>query len=432
MPMPSVLLRLAAALAAWLVAPLALCAAAASAQQPEPVAGYWRGEALLNGDRMPLDLAVEETQSGLSGYLRLPEMIWAAEVQVKADGDGLVVAMPFGLGDTPLRLAADGQVLASGEGGPRFTLRRIKPPAIVRTPVVVPSPGGPLQGVFYAPEAASSAPAVVVAGGATQAEHDHGGVVAWCEFFVRRNIACLAHDRRPEGLSAAADLLGDAEDLASAVRLLRSRPEVDAGRVGLFAASRGAWPAMRVAAADPRIAFVLLSAPSAYTPAEAERISAVERARRAGRPEDQLRAIAAYYDLYFAAARDRSRWPELDRAARAAESAPWGEFVDQPLKPEHLDWWGRNADFDNAADFARIRAPVLAVWGERDVIVPPQSHRPRLEQAAPGVRTRVFPAADHPIETQSGPDAFGTWRWPRRAPGLVETIDAWLAERLAR
>lgn len=402
--------------------------APAFAAEPSVVEGYWRGEVLLNGDRMPADLEVR----GDGAKLFLPDLVWAAEVEARATASGISVEFPFGLGRQELE-SLGGRVLASA-GTPATTLRRTAAPGYRREAVLVPSPAGPLKARLYVPAGDRPRPAVVIAGGATQGAHDNPGLDAWCDFYVRRGLVCLTTDRRPEAApeSPPSDLAADAEDLAAAVELVRGRPETDPKRVGLFGISRGAWPALRVAADDPSVRFLVLSAPSASSPGEAEVVHVEARMRRDGVADAQIRAALDYYRLYMDAARRPALWPRLNAAARAAEKEPWGKYVDQPLKPEHMTFWRRNADFSNAADFRRLRTPVLAVWGADDVIVPPAAHRPVLQErlAAVPLETAVYPAANHPIETQPGPDRLGVWRWPTRGAGLLAKLETWLGEQV--
>jgi non-heme chloroperoxidase len=50
--------------------------------------------------------------------------------------------------------------------------------------------------------------------------------------------------------------------------------------------------------------------------------------------------------------------------------------------------------FDDTADLARIAAPTLLVWGEREGLLPPEE-RARLAAAIPGARSLVYPETGH-------------------------------------
>jgi hypothetical protein len=38
----------------------------------------------------------------------------------------------------------------------------------------------------------------------------------------------------------------------------------------------------------------------------------------------------------------------------------------------------------------------------------------------------VFPGGNHALEVSAGEDDAGRWRFPRKAPGMFQAIDAWL------
>lgn len=402
-----------------------LAASAAAAQN----SGRWAGEAWLREARMPMELELRQEGGEIAAELMLPDLVWRAEVDAAAVAGGVEVTMPFGLGPVRLLLAEGGHVLASPADGLRITLRRIPDIPYRTEEVEIGSSAGPLPATLYVPGEAAAVPGVVLAGGALAESRHHPSVTAWCHHFVRRRIACLVADRMPDGAGDGADLARDADQLAEAVAWLRGRNFVAADRVGIAGFSRGNWPAVRVAAADPGVAFLLLVAPPAFPPAETEAISIGARMEAAGRPDEEIAQAQRYYELYFATAAGERPWRDLDRAARAVEGTVIGEFLDQPLRPADLAFWRRNGRFDNAADFPRIRAPVLAVWGEEDLVVPPEVHQPRLRAAlrsTPSIETLVLPAADHSIERQPGPNALGVWRWPSRAPRLLAVLDEWL------
>lgn len=417
-----------------LAAALALAAPAGAAAR-DGIAGRWIGEAWLREDRMPIELQLRQSGDSLSAELMLPEMIWRSQVEAAALPDGVEVSLPFGLGPIPLDLSEPGHVLASRPDGLRITLRRAPDRPYSVEEMTVPTPAGPLAATLYLPSDAQNLPGIVLAGGALAESRHHRSVAAWCHHFVRRRIACLVADRRPDGSGPAgtSDLDRDARELALAIRFLRDHDSVDGGRVGLAGFSRGGWAALRAAGEDRSLAFLLLVAAPALSPAATEWRSIRARMEAAGRTADEIAQARRYHDLYFDVAAGRLPWPLLDRAARAVEGTELGEFLDQPLEPVHLDFWRRNAAFDNAADLPRIAAPVLALWGAADLVVPPGTHEPLLRaglRAAGSVDTLVFANADHSLEVQPGADALGVWRWPSRAPRLVPALDEWLVAHL--
>lgn len=410
-----------------------ILAAGAAGQPNQRYDGRWVGEAFLNGASMPLELDVASNAPS-EVILYLPELINRQTVEARLKREGLEIEMPFGLG-SQLLIPSGGHILATAPESLAITVRKTPPDGVRVEEVTVQASTGELPATLYLPANADHAPGVVVAGGATAQSRHHGSVVAWCHHFVRRNLACLVTDRRKDAGKGSdrSDLERDAGELRDALAYLRSRSEVDPNRVGLASFSRGGWPALRVASQEPKLAFLFTSALPALSPGETEKMSARAKITAAQRPPSEIAAVEKYYRLYFDVAGGRKPWAMLNKAARGAEGASWAKFVDQPLKPEDLVFWRRNAVFNNRQDFARIKAPVLAVWGGDDLIVPPAVHEPLVRKgfaAARSIETIVYPNADHPVEIQPGPDAFGKFRWPSRAPGLIAKLDSWLQHQL--
>lgn len=402
----------------------------ATAQTPADV---WEGE-LRRGDvATPIRVTFHE---GGDATLDLPALIYAEEPLPlrRAEDTRPVVTLPFGLGD--FTLTASGDTLSAERGPFALALHRGAPAPYTRQTIEIPIEGGVYVGELYTPDDLSRRRgAIVVAGGASaRGERLGWNTRSWCDFYARQGLHCLAYPRRNDvnGEGAAASMVQDVADLRAAVALLAARPGVDRRKLGVFGASRGVWLAVTAAHEDPRIRFLILSAPPATTPAEQEWSSIEHRMRAAGQPEANVAAARAYMRLYFEVARTGENWETLNAAARAAENEPWGEFVDQPLSFEDLAWYHANGHFDASAAYRALRIPVYAYWGGRDDIVPPAYHRPRLEALMAHnrrVATAVFAEGDHRGEQPVGFDDRQRWRWFGMAPGLLDGITAWLAER---
>jgi pimeloyl-ACP methyl ester carboxylesterase len=71
---------------------------------------------------------------------------------------------------------------------------------------------------------------------------------------------------------------------------------------------------------------------------------------------------------------------------------------------------------------------VLFLYGEADTVVPPSENAARMAELVRAARATilVFPRANHTLDVSAGLDPSGEWRFPRRAPGSFEALDAWL------
>ncbi|HZG41866.1 MAG TPA: DUF4019 domain-containing protein [Longimicrobium sp.] len=286
--------------------------------------------------------------------------------------------------------------------------------------VTVNAGGHTLAGTLTLPkDARGRVPAVVlITGSGAQDRDSHSPLIPDYRFFrqvadtlSRRGIAVLRMDDQGWGASrgdpSRATTADFADDIRAGIALLRARPEIDPGRIGLAGHSEGAIIAPLIAAGDPRIrAVVLLAAPS----------------RTGNRVVDFQVREALVADGLSGAALD-SAFAAAVAARSGAAEVPW------------VRWF---LEHDPLPVVRQLRAPVLILHGATDRQVTPDQ-APELQAAlrAGGnrdVTVRVFPALNHLFL----PDAEGTAdparyaRLPeKRVPAQVlGSLADWLAQRL--
>jgi dipeptidyl aminopeptidase/acylaminoacyl peptidase len=245
-----------------------------------------------------------------------------------------------------------------------------------------------------------------------------------------RGFAALIFDKRGVGSStgdwrvATPDVLtGDA---VAAVARLVEEPRIDPARVGIHGHSQGGTLAPMVAVRSPRVAFVVASAASGL-PADSVEVFSILNSvlPRATTAEDSANATR-YAEALVAAAYHREPRTRVDSlAARYRDRAwffpppaadhPYWTFSPAFAAYHPLDWW------------ARVRVPVLLLYGADDQRVPAAASAARIGATlrAAGnrrVTTRIFPGADHTFRLRPGPSG-----WPVTAPDYVSTLVGWLA-----
>jgi uncharacterized protein len=224
-----------------------------------------------------------------------------------------------------------------------------------------------------------------------------------------------------------ADIVDLSDDLRAAVEWLQQQPEIDAASVGVYGGSQALWVSAR-AAARSDLSFMIMRGAPAVTPEEQELQRVRSTLQQAGAADSIVQAALDHTRLYFSVVKTGEGWDALVRSVANVRSHEWGEELLQADTQDDLYWWRRNYSFDPAPDLRQLRIPILLIYGENDSVVPPAGNAPHLKRlaAASPVTVLVFPRGNHALEVPAGMDGEGRWRFPRKASGFFDAIDAWL------
>jgi pimeloyl-ACP methyl ester carboxylesterase len=252
------------------------------------------------------------------------------------------------------------------------------------------------------------------------------------EQVVARGIAALIYDKRGVGGSTGDWRTARPEDLMrdgmAAVARLVEEPGVDRRRVGIHGHSQGGTLAPMLAAQSPHVRFVVASAAAGIPTDSTELFSVLNSVRSATRsPEDSAEANAYVSELVAVAYRGQPR-TRLDSLVSVLRGRPW--FFAPPA-PDNSYWSFSRAFalYDPLAWWARVRVPVLLIYGADDQRVPARESAARIAatllRAGNGdVTIRILPDADHTFRLPPGPSG-----WPVTAPDYVPNLLDWLARR---
>ncbi|HKA08618.1 MAG TPA: alpha/beta hydrolase [Gemmataceae bacterium] len=239
------------------------------------------------------------------------------------------------------------------------------------------------------------------------------------QFFAEHGIAALSYDKRGKGASTGdfetATLDDFVGDVSAGVRFLQSRPEIRSKQVGVWGISNGGWIAPCVATRAPDVAFLILHAGPAVTPMAQGRMELINTMPLRGFTPEEIKQASAYQDLYFEAMQSDAAYEKLratyDKVRASGARWAWNPGPKEALKRQ----WTRNFnDFDPVPVLAKVRCPVLAFFGEKDVLVPPEGNVVPMKTALQkgsneDVTIKVLPGANHRFEVAgTGARDFGT------------------------
>ncbi len=365
----------------------------------------------------------------------VPDPDLGEPLAIVSDGDALIRLYPVA---TDRLIAADARVvrLVRLDAGQRaveiggMTLVRADAWPERNTEFV--TGGVRLAGTFIAPGSGGPYPAAVLVHGAGYGQRDVMRMFA--ESLLDAGIAALIYDKRGYGESGGSrgpTIFDQADAAAAGLDWLRAQPEVDARLAGLVGFSNGMWSVPIVAAGRSDVAFLGGIGSAGVTMAESEVHRRAKVLREAGVGEQDVElASQAWRRIFAIAAAGRadpgdaaslSRLTEAVAAAVGLAEIEVPEYASQnpmlsPVPPQIAadDLVGMvggvgdpELDHDPAADYAKVRCPVVLIWGEHDTSIPVNVSRRRigeaLDKAGNGqVRLVVLPGLDHLLNVPRG------------------------------
>lgn len=201
---------------------------------------------------------------------------------------------------------------------------------------------------------------------------------------ARCGVAALVYDKRGTGASGGAwatatydDLIDDA---AAAFRLLRAQNDIDPARVGIVGFSQGGRLAPVVAARTGGAAFVVSIAAPFVSLAETRRYALAQKIMHLRLSTARRTELLALWDTFFERRVQARNTADLDRRIQAFARTP--SRLRPPLSTERRDEPLLNSlATDYTADLSALTAPMLAIYGAADEVVPVEASVTRLRDA---------------------------------------------------
>src|SRR6185295_6439624 len=224
-------------------------------------------------------------------------------------------------------------------------------------------------------------PAVVIGhGSGAQSRHGfYARIRFMADAYARRGIAVLAYDKQGVG-----DSKGDwetegldalAEDVAAGLRFLKSRPEIDAKRLGLSGSSQAGWVLPRAARLFPGVRFIQLRGGAAPMKVEQQERLRLELQMRAdGFPQSEIDRAMRMRGLIDEWVKTGKGKDEVTAEWARAAKEDWAGYIDG--LPSGDGAWLREAfKFDSAPDLIAFTGAYHQLFGGLDPITPTKEAR---------------------------------------------------------
>jgi pimeloyl-ACP methyl ester carboxylesterase len=425
--------------------------------------GDWAGKLDAGAFKLRLILHVHTKDGATAATLDSPDQnANGLPATLTLDGDHLRISARGAAGSFDGALTADGASLVGKWSGAPTTFTRLAPGATVaalnrpQTPVK-PYPyreelvayessaaNVRLSGTLTMPQGSGPFPAVVLIAGSGPQTRDenvfgHAIFLVLADHLTRHGIAVLRYDKRGLGQSTgnyAAATSGDfAADADAGVHYLKTRPEIDAKRIGLIGHSEGGVIAPMVAESDPAVAFLVLMAGSGVPGDQIIMAQSKAIAAAAGASEAALAAGAVIERRFLDAVMSAKDQDSAELAVRevlkgAGMSAA---AIDAQAKAAASDWYRFFLSYDPAPALRRLRLPILAIIGAKDLQVPADQNLPALREALKSdndAKVLELPGLNHLFQTAriGAPSEYGEIE-ETMSPTALDLITRWILER---
>lgn len=206
-------------------------------------------------------------------------------------------------------------------------------------------------------------------------------------------------------------------DAVSAIDFLANREGLNEAKIGFLGTSQGGWIISKAAQKTDMCDFLIFNVGPSVSLFDQD-IHRVKYSMMADGWNTQAVDSAVYYTKrYFDYANLRSKrsWKSLMKITDQIRSKPWVNYINIPESPEDLNWWSRNA-YDPEKDISNLAIPVLSIFGEYDVLVPPAENERKmkeyLKKAGVQYGVVVIDGVGHDMLTYHGLNG-DNWNWPK-------------------
>ena len=281
-----------------------------------------------------------------------------------------------------------------------------------------------LAGTLTLPEKGTKFPAVVMVTGSGAQNRDeeimgHKPFFVIADYLTRNGIAVLRCDDRgtaaSQGTHATATNEDFATDTEAMVNYLRSRKEINAKKIGIIGHSAGGIIAFIVAQKDPSIAFVV-SLAGAGVRGDSLMLKQVELISKSqGMPDAVWQGMKPSIRNRYAILQQTDKTPEELQKELYAD-------VTKTMSPEQLKdlntiqqlsaqissmtspWYLHFMRYDPGQDLKKLKCPVLALNGEKDIQVDAAMNLAAIQERITGngnknVTVKAYPNLNHLFQT---------------------------------
>lgn len=261
-----------------------------------------------------------------------------------------------------------------------------------------------LAGTLTKPQGGGPFPAVLlITGSGAQDRNEtifgHKPFMVIADYLTRAGLAVLRVDDRGVGGTTGSLSTSTSEDLAAdvlaGIDYLKGRPDIDARRIGLLGHSEGGIIAPMVAAKSPDIAFIVLLAGTGVAGEQILYEQGQLIARAEGEPEEMIAKSLEIQKKSFALVKEtndpkvieqklKPLYVEAYRAMPEDQKKAFGSeemWLKGEIKSLTSPWFRFFLTYDPKPTLEKVKCPVLALGGSKDLQVPAEENLKAIGEA---------------------------------------------------
>jgi len=294
-----------------------------------------------------------------------------------------------------------------------------------------------LAGTLAAPDGEGPFPGVLLIPGSGQVDRDENHKSLRLNVFpdiarhlAEHSIATLRYDKRGVGASEGdfwkTGFYDNVSDASSALHCLKGHEIIIPQAVFVCGHSEGALIATRLAAEGAAVAGVVLLSGTARPGEEVMKWQAGKVVKGMRGPMKWLIKLLRLLRIDVI----KTQQKQIDKVKRSSKD--W--YRTQAIAKVNARWLREFMAYDPSEDLPRIRVPVLAITGSKDIQVDPQDLARMSEIVQADFESHEVPDVTHILRAEAGEPSVSTYKKQARQPmdaRVLQLISDWLARQVA-
>jgi hypothetical protein len=460
---------------------IALFLIATFSAKSQEIIGQWYGKLAIQGTELRIVFNISTTENGYTSTMDSPDQ-GAKGIPVKStnyENGILKIEMPN------IKLEYSGE-LKSGtiagnlkQNGMSFPMNLSKEAIQKRVAIRPQEPKKPypyyseditfenkkdnitLAGTLSLPKKEGTFPVVLLISGSGPQNRDeellgHKPFLVLSDYLTRNGIAVLRYDDRGTALSEgnfkSATSLDFASDVEAGIQYLKTRKEIKNNKIGLIGHSEGGMIAPIIASKSKDVDFIVLLAGTGVTGEEIlllqqeliGRVSGIsekdllrskntnkgafEIVKKATSQEEMIKELTFYFEKII------KETPETEKPKEVKEEEYVKMMVDELSNP----WMQFFIKYNPAVSLNKVKCPVLAINGEKDLQVPAKINLEAIKKALDKGKNKKstvmeLPNLNHLFqECKSGsPEEYATIE-ETFSPKALEVVKNWIQNQVKK